>query len=112
MIEGFENAFDSFREIQEHIDEVQAKINGVNGQRDAELEDIDAAIKTIEQNINERDNTHRLNLPPEAFQGYGGQTPQYYDDYEYYGTDEEIKKLELLYEKREARIKEIKETIL
>ncbi len=107
MIKGFENAFDSFIERQEHIDSIKAEIYGINGQRNAELNAIDYAINTINQRIANRDNLHREELPPDAFQGYGGQTPQYEDDWVYGPTEEEEKELNELFEKRKALLKEL-----
>lgn len=107
MIEGFEDAFDSFIKRQEHIDSIKAKIYSRNGQRRAELNAINYAINTIKEHIADRDNLHREELPPEAFQGYGGQTPQYEDDWAYGPTEEEEKKLNKLFEKRKALLKEL-----
>lgn len=103
MIEGFENALDAFIERQSKIDEVQSKINGINGKRDAELEEIDAKISTLNQIIADRDNTHREYLEkhhPEAFQGYGGQTPQYEDYYIYGPTEKENEEYKKLFKER------------
>lgn len=107
MLEGFENALDSFIERQEHIDEVKAKIYGINGKRDSELDAIDHAIAAIRQRVSDRDNLHISKLPPEAFKGYGGQSPQYEDNWNYGCTEEENKELEQLFEKRKNLLKEL-----
>lgn len=107
MIEGFENALDSFIERQERIDEIRAEISGINGQRNTRLDTIDQAIAAIKQHISDRDNLHREELPPEAFQGYGGQTPQYEDDWIYGPTKQEKDELNKLFEERRKILKEL-----
>ena len=99
MIKGFEDAFDAFCSRQEVEDEKRAKTKAVNGEMDSELAMIREKIKTIRNNIWSRDSAHRSDLPPEAFQGYGGQTPQYVDDWHYGPSDAEYKELDTLIEK-------------
>ena len=107
MIEGFENVLDSFIERQERIDEIKVEISGINGQRNIKLNTIDQAIATINQRISDRDNLHREELPPEAFQGYGGQTPQYEDDWTYGPSKQEEEELNKLFEERRKILKEL-----
>ena len=109
MIEGFENALGSFNERQKQTDAALDKINDANSQISAELDEIDYAIGTIEQHILDRDNLHREELPPEAFQGYGGQTPQYDDDWAYGPTEEEDEELEYLFKRKRNLLKRIED---